>query len=153
MYMMRGASDGDRGDMGGDYIDRADVDLLVEDVASGITGEVWLGDMRGLCSPSSYGVSNSLLSGMATVDANVVVKNIAEQSTQKVDQINAVLVGDLTDRDQYEQQQSDEFRKDLLDAVADDQELAASLADVMNELGDSHGDLTGTAADEGNTFW
>ena len=37
--------------------------------------------------------------------------------------------------------------------MADDQELAASLADVMNELGDSHGYLTGTAADECNTFW
>ena len=37
--------------------------------------------------------------------------------------------------------------------MADDQELAASLADVMNELGDSHGYLTGTAADERNTFW
>lgn len=151
--MKKRATDGDRVRFVGEYVDQAYLDLLAEDAAAGITGEVWLGDMKGLFIPSSYGVSNSLLSGMATVDANVVVKNIAEQSTQKVDQINAVLVGDLTDRDQYEQQQSDEFRKDLLDAVADDQELAASLADVMNELGDSHGYLTGTAADERNTFW
>lgn len=151
--MKKRATDGDRVRFVGEYVDQAYLDLLAEDAAAGITGQVWLGDMKGLFIPSSYGVSNSLLSGMATVDANVVVKNIAEQSTQKVDQINAVLVGDLTDRDQYEQQQSDEFRKDLLDAVADDQELAASLADVMNELGDSHGYLTGTAADEHNTFW
>lgn len=151
--MKKRATDGDRVRFVGEYVDQAYLDLLAEDAAAGITGEVWLGDMKGLFIPSSYGVSNSLFSGMATVDANVVVKNIAEQSTQKVDQINAVLVGDLTDRDQYEQQQSDEFRKDLLDAVADDQELAASLADVMNELGDSHGYLTGTAADERNTFW
>ena len=151
--MKKRATDGDRVRFVGEYVDQAYLDLLAEDEAAGITGQVWLGDMKGLFIPSSYGVSNSLLSGMATVDANVVVKNIAEQSTQKVDQINAVLVGDLTDRDQYEQQQSDEFRKDLLDAVADDQELAASLADVMNELGDSHGYLTGTAADECNTFW
>ena len=151
--MKKRATDGDRVRFVGEYVDQAYLDLLAEDAAEGITGQVWLGDMKGLFIPSSYGVSNSLLSGMATVDANVVVKNIAEQSTQKVDQINAVLVGDLTDRDQYEQQQSDEFRKDLLDAVADDQELAASLADVMNELGDSHGYLTGTAADERNTFW
>ena len=151
--MKKRATDGDRVRFVGEYVDQAYLDLLAEDEAAGITGQVWLGDMKGLFIPSSYGVSNSLLSGMATVDANVVVKNIAEQSTQKVDQINAVLVGDLTDRDQYEQQQSDEFRKDLLDAVADDQELAASLADVMNELGDSHGYLTGTAADERNTFW
>ena len=151
--MKKRATDGDRVRFVGEYVDQAYLDLLAEDAAAGITGEVWLGDMKGLFIPSSYGVSNSLLSGMATVDANVVVKNIAEQRTQKVDQINAVLVGDLTDRDQYEQQQSDEFRKDLLDAVADDQELAASLADVMNELGDSHGYLTGTAADERNTFW
>ena len=151
--MKKRATDGDRVRFVGEYVDQAYLDLLAEDAAAGITGEVWLGDMKGLFIPSSYGVSNSLLSGMATVDANVVVKNIAEQSTQKVGQINAVLVGDLTDRDQYEQQQSDEFRKDLLDAVADDQELAASLADVMNELGDSHGYLTGTAADERNTFW
>lgn len=151
--MKKRATDGDRVRFVGEYVDQAYLDLLAEDEAAGITGEVWLGDMKGLFIPSSYGVSNSLLSGMATVDANVVVKNIAEQSTQKVEQINAVLVGDLTDRDQYEQQQSDEFRKDLLDAVADDQELAASLADVMNELGDSHGYLTGTAADERNTFW
>ena len=151
--MKKRATDGDRVRFVGEYVDQAYLDLLAEDAAAGITGQVWLGDMKGLFIPSSYGVSNSLLSGMATVDANVVVKNIAEQSTQKVDQINAVLVGDLTDRDQYEQQQSDEFRKDLLDAVADDQELAASLADVMNELGDSRGYLTGTAADERNTFW
>lgn len=151
--MKKRATDGDRVRFVGEYVDQAYLDLLAEDEAAGITGQVWLGDMKGLFIPSSYGVSNSLLSGMATVDANVVVKNIAEQSTQKVDQINAVLVGDLTDRDQYEQQQNDEFRKDLLDAVADDQELAASLADVMNELGDSHGYLTGTAADERNTFW
>ena len=151
--MKKRATDGDCVRFVGEYVDQAYLDLLADDAAAGITGQVWLGDMKGLFIPSSYGVSNSLLSGMATVDANVVVKNIAEQSTQKVDQINAVLVGDLTDRDQYEQQQSDEFRKDLLDAVADDQELAASLADVMNELGDSHGYLTGTAADERNTFW
>ena len=151
--MKKRSTDGDRVRFVGEYVDQAYLDLLAEDAAAGITGQVWLGDMKGLFIPSSYGVSNSLLSGMATVDANVVVKSIAEQSTQKVDQINAVLVGDLTDRDQYEQQQSDEFRKDLLDAVADDQELAASLADVMNELGDSHGYLTGTAADERNTFW
>lgn len=151
--MKKRSTDGDRVRFVGEYVDQAYLDLLAEDAAAGITGQVWLGDMKGLFIPSSYGVSNSLLSGMATVDANVVVKNIAEQSTQKVDQINAVLVGDLSDRDQYEQQQSEEFRNDLLDAVADDQELAASLTDVMNELGDGHGYLTGTAADERNTFW
>lgn len=151
--MKERATDGDRVRFVGEYVDQAYLDLLAEDAAAGITGQVWLGDMKGLFIPSSYGVSNSLLSGMATVDANVVVKNIAEQSTQKVDQINAVLVGDLTDRDQYEQQQNDAFRNDLLDAAANDQELAASLTDVMNELGDSYGYLTGTAADERNTFW
>lgn len=151
--MKKRADDGESARFVGEYVDEAYLALLADYQASGQTGDVPLGDMSGLFLPSSYGVSNSLLASMVSLDANVVVKSIADQSAAKVDQFNTVLVGDLDERSECERQAVGEFCDELRDAARGDDEMLVCLDELMGEMGSSEGYLTGTAADESNTFW
>ena len=139
--MKKRADDGESARFVGEYVDEAYLALLAEYEATGQTGDVGLGDMSGLFLPEKYRVSDALLASLATVDANVVLKNQQEQNQQKQDAFNTVLVQVQDEKSKAEQEAASEYEQ-MIREICSDPELA-QYRDELIAAADCSGFLTG----------